>query len=91
MSPFCHTSASAANFSRSASVPQPSPLSFTISATLSAAEAANGCRCRNRLAGAVERGFVTWPDRDDLDGDRPLIGQAHQDIESLYPKLPPPP
>ncbi|MFZ6181202.1 RNA polymerase sigma factor [Nannocystis pusilla] len=51
----------------------------------------NGCRCRNRLAGAVERGFVTWPDRDDLDGDRPLLGQAHQDVESLYPKLPPPP
>lgn len=51
----------------------------------------NGCRCRNRLAGAVERGFVTWPDRDDLDGDRPLIGQTHQDVEALYSKLPPPP
>ena len=50
----------------------------------------NACRCQNRLARAVERGFVAWPDRDDLAGDSPLKSQGRQEPEKLYTTLPPP-
>ncbi|MCY0992231.1 hypothetical protein OV203_34155 [Nannocystis sp. ILAH1] len=50
----------------------------------------NACSCQNRLARAVEHGFVAWPDRDDLAGDTPLKSQGPQEPEKLYSTLPPP-
>lgn len=51
----------------------------------------NPCHCETRLGIALDRGFITWPDRDDLNGDEPLVsrGVCH-DAELLYRKLPPP-
>lgn len=50
----------------------------------------NFCRCAPRLGGAIRRGFVGWPERDDLAGDGPLVSQGHRDAGSLYATLPAP-
>ncbi|MDC0720850.1 sigma factor-like helix-turn-helix DNA-binding protein [Nannocystis bainbridge] len=52
---------------------------------------ANPCHCETRLGIALERGFITWPDRDDLDGDVPLVSRTIcPDAERLYARLPGP-
>ncbi|MDC0716227.1 hypothetical protein [Nannocystis bainbridge] len=53
-------------------------------------EPKNPCRCENRLASAVEHGFVTWPERDDLAGDTPVRSQRRQEYEKLFAALPAP-
>lgn len=51
----------------------------------------NPCHCETRLGIALERGFIQWPDRDDLPGDEPLVSRAVcLDAERLYAKLPSP-
>jgi hypothetical protein len=50
----------------------------------------NPCRCENRLASAVEHGFVTWPERDDLAGDTPVESQGRQEYDKIFSTLPPP-
>ena len=32
----------------------------------------NPCHCETPLGPALDRKFITWPDRDDLNGDEPL-------------------
>ncbi|MCY1004474.1 hypothetical protein OV079_02590 [Nannocystis pusilla] len=52
----------------------------------------NPCHCETRLGPALDRGFITWPDRVDLNGDEPLVSRrVCDDAELLYRKLPPPP
>lgn len=50
----------------------------------------NMCHCSTRLAIAVDRGFVSYPDRDDLPGDAPLTASRRRDAYQLYAALPPP-
>lgn len=50
----------------------------------------NFCRCAPRLGGAIHRGFVGWPERDDLASDGPLVSQGHRDVATLYASLPAP-
>ncbi|MDC0720659.1 sigma-70 region 4 domain-containing protein [Nannocystis bainbridge] len=50
----------------------------------------NPCRCENRLASAVEHGFITWPERDDLAGDTPVTSSRRQEYEVIFAPLPAP-
>ncbi|WP_434422183.1 hypothetical protein [Nannocystis pusilla] len=53
-------------------------------------EPGNSCRCERRLPAALENGFLSWPDREDLAADAPLEGTRPRTIETLFADVPAP-
>lgn len=47
----------------------------------------NPCHCATRLGVALDRGFVGWPERDDL-ASTPLEVRRHADVRALFTALP---
>lgn len=54
------------------------------------ADPKNFCHCATRLGVALERGFIGWPDRDDLASEGPLLAQRGREVPDLFAHLPPP-
>lgn len=50
----------------------------------------NACRCATRLGIALDRGFVTWPERHVSEGP-PSAGRRFSDVGALVASLPSPP